>query len=473
LRLDPLPKAVVIDTNLWGNGILDVGRLKKIAEQVAKVGVQVWIRTQVVLEWASRAHEDIKIIEPPWKRLRRAAIVQQPLEFPADVHAIVEGLTKRIEAIPNVTVLPMGGAAAVAGMRDQILGTGLGTRKNGVKTGAVDSSFVRGALNKVGNDPTRVVFISGNAGDLKAVAKEMGIGPLIIRDENNIAGALFFSMSAPKEVQQYIAGEFLGLVTIAPPSPDPHSQMDHPYFNEPWFGISDIEITDAGLSDLLPFDVTELQLEAGQYRLVGLRFMDIFESGEGDPYSGSVDFDAVLIGPVSASGYELDADGEVVMRGGMLGEVVITAPFSASVANNQVSFSPTGTAGAQGPETRFSGGSDALEWLGEFVLSLAGVETVDDTGWIDDDLTLEGANGRKVPVERSGDFDEWTVSFDLETDVVEIGCRYDPGARVWAGKDSFDMFPPYYVVGVNGESETGPGPYAAIAAVWVHLVEPL
>ena len=230
LRLDPLPRAVVIDANLWGTGILDVVRLTAIAEQVAKVGVQVWVPTQVVLEWASHAHDDAQLIEPAWKRLRRAEVVAKPSGIPTDVRTIAEQLTERIEDIPNVTVLPMSGAAAIAGLRDQILGVGSGTRKSGVKTGAVDSSFVRDALTRAKSDPTTVVFVSGNAGDLQSVAKAMGVGPLIIRNEHTLTGSLFFSMSATEEVEQYIAGEFLGLVSIDPPTPDPHSQMDHLVF---------------------------------------------------------------------------------------------------------------------------------------------------------------------------------------------------------------------------------------------------
>lgn len=83
----------------------------------------------------------------------------------------------------------------------------------------------------------------------------MGVGPLIIRSENAVAEALFYSMAAPTDVQRFIAGEFLGPVSIAPPTPaDPHSNEDHRYIAEPYFGISDIELSDPYVADRLDFD---------------------------------------------------------------------------------------------------------------------------------------------------------------------------------------------------------------------------
>lgn len=92
-------------------------------------------------------------------------------KLPSDVRDIAEDMLKRVAAVPNVKVLLMSGDAAVAWLRDQILGTGPGTRKSGVKTGGVDSSFVRDALARVGDDPSKLVFVSGNAGDLNKTAK--------------------------------------------------------------------------------------------------------------------------------------------------------------------------------------------------------------------------------------------------------------------------------------------------------------
>ena len=136
-------------------------------------------------------------------------------------------------------------------------------------------------------------------------------------------------------------------------------------------------------------------------------------------------------------------------------------------------FNATGTAGAEELEVRFDDSSEALQWLTEFFWSLAGVEVADDVAWIEEDeILLKGVNGRVVTVERTGDIDQWILTFDLDGNEVEIECSYDPGARVWAGKDSFDMFPPYYLSGGGNEEVGGPGPYRAIAAIWRHLVEP-
>lgn len=73
--LHPTPKAVVLDANLWGEGILDIGQLRTHAERLGKSGIEVWIPTQVALEWASHARDHVRKASLAWKNLERMGLV--------------------------------------------------------------------------------------------------------------------------------------------------------------------------------------------------------------------------------------------------------------------------------------------------------------------------------------------------------------------------------------------------------------
>ncbi|KSU56123.1 hypothetical protein AS181_18955 [Gordonia sp. SGD-V-85] len=85
-------------------------------------------------------------------------------------------LQGRISSIPNVVIVPMLGKNAIAGLRDQVLGTGPGTQKNNVRTGGVDSSWVRDAVSHAGQDPPYgLVFFTDNHSDVEETLREMEI----------------------------------------------------------------------------------------------------------------------------------------------------------------------------------------------------------------------------------------------------------------------------------------------------------
>lgn len=200
------------------------------------------------------------------------------------------------------------------------------------------------------------------------------------------------------------------------------------------------------------------------YHLVGLRGMDAVDVEENDPHSGSVEFEAFLLGSVAEIGYALDSDGEVVMNGDTLHGTLIRAGFSASVKDNIATFTANDTANLQSPLRQFDAGEDAWEWLMESIGSLSGVEVVGDgEAKAEGELVVKGANGRVATVERWGDSDEWEVVFGLDDDEeIRIQCDNDPSARVWAGKEAFDAWPPFQLFG-RGRLEPGPVPRHLIA----------
>ncbi len=82
-----------------------------------------------------------------------------------------------------------------------------------------------------------------------------------------------------------------------------------------------------------------------------------------------------------------------------------------------------------------------------------------------DELALRSPLGRTVTVSFSGSiYDDWTAEFEADELSVEVVCRYDPGVRGWAGRDSFDSADPFFLA--SAESDISPEPFTSLAAVW-------
>ncbi|MFE3058713.1 hypothetical protein [Nocardia sp. NPDC059239] len=155
-------QAVVLDTNLWSHGRLDIGALADLATRLRAYDVEVWIPRQVVLEWARHASDDAELAAPAWNRLRRCGLVQGRFPVVRDVTTMVDQLFDGLRGLNNVRVLAMRGASAIAGITDQILGIGAGTVRTGTRTGAADSSWIRDALATAQHDTGRIVFVTAN-----------------------------------------------------------------------------------------------------------------------------------------------------------------------------------------------------------------------------------------------------------------------------------------------------------------------
>lgn len=472
----PTLTAVVFDTNLWGKGTLDVAQLMKHAKRLAKSGVQVWVPRQVLLERVSHTVADAAAAEPIWKRLRRADMVSTKFPVPVETPAVLKEVEAKVSAIPNVKVLPITGDAAIAGIEDQILGTGAGEVRNGVKTGAVDSSWVRDAVAAAGGDASLLVFVTGNAKDVQATAKEAGFGPVNIRSEHALYSSLFGASAAPDKLTQLIAAHLETLVSDPADDPDPH-----PFPVDSMLPITDIELGGAILDYPYPIEPTEVTLAPGSkiVAMVGVEVVD--GPGPSDdnasvgatvdkPFSSTVEFHLLVLTDLAVSGYELDEDGQVQMHSADAYSNVVLAPVVADVEDLHVEVTPNGLSSADTAEERFTEGHDGLEWLLGELANLAGVTLVDDDSTLDEFL-LTAVDSISVVATLEGDaYEEWELVFDLGDDSVSVSCVYDAGARVWAGSDSFDSRPPYYLVSGNLDDGFGAGePYSAISAVWHYL----
>jgi len=475
LPIAPTPQAVVIDTSLWGRGTLDIGRLQSHAERLAKSGIEVWVPTQVLLEWSSHAVNDAKEAAPIWKRLYRAGLVAEKFPLLADVDSMVAALTAKLEAIPNIKVLPMTKEAAVQGLKDQILGTGPGSSRSGVKTGGVDSSWVRDALSAAGNDPAQVLFVTGNAKDVHATAKAMGIAPLHVRTEQNMYSALFGAVMAPTQLVKLVTGE-MDILTAVVDTEDWHS-----FPEESGVPLQQISLTPDLFDPPYSFEVTDVTLAAGA-SVVAIVAVEVVSESDDEPPTNepepsndatpttvTVEFKALLLGNLDVNGYQLDQDGQVVTQSTNIYGALVVAPFIADVEDLHVEVGAAGNAVADTSEPRFDEPHEALEWVIAELTNLHGVTVVDDD-ITNDEFVFTGVGDLTVIATMSGDaYSDWTLEFEVDDETVVVSCRYDPSARVWAGKDSFDMWPPYVLSQSAGDDSFAGEPYSAMSLVWRYL----
>jgi hypothetical protein len=460
--ITPTPGAVVIDANIWGRGSLNLNTLRTTAKKLASGGVQVWVPTQVLLEWASHAVDDARSAAPYWNRLYRAGLASDRFPVRSSLDGVLESLRKAVTSIPNVTVLSMTGEAAIAGVQDQILGTGPGTSSRGVKTGAVDSSWVRDALAVAADQGTEVLFVTRNINDVRATAEAMDLG-VHVRTDAEMFESLFGTVAAPEQLVRRITAR---LDQRAAPDPE-----RYPAYMESLLPINDIQISPTAF--LAPDRYSPVGTSLGHTsRVIAISSVRAVEPSEdaatrstSTSTSSTVEFTLLVLADVNVTAYEHGADGEVSPFNGVIGPCLVTAQLVADV-EDIVQISGGNTAIAETSTPGFADPLEGLRWVLERVPAIIGVE-LDSDDIENDTFTFTGPEDTILTATRSG-YDDWTLIFDLDGADVAISCHHDPGARVWAGRDSFDLRDPYYLSSDDGEATTK-GPYAAIGAVWRYV----
>ncbi|GAB4085063.1 hypothetical protein GCM10028784_16930 [Myceligenerans cantabricum] len=178
---------VVVDTNAFGGGRLQLDQVEGLAKELAPVDAEVVIPEVVVWEWAEHACRDLKELgqtaDQLGKRVRRAGLVslhpaaKQPAPMAPAVQVVVDEMLVALSKLQNVRVLQTSAQGALAGLRAQVLQTGAGSRKPasvGTKTGAADTAWVYDAFDLAGNDPERLVFFSADK-DVAAACADRGV----------------------------------------------------------------------------------------------------------------------------------------------------------------------------------------------------------------------------------------------------------------------------------------------------------
>lgn len=474
----PQPEAVVFDTNVWSSGRVNAETFKARATRLGKAGVKVLIPEVILWEWVSHSAQDTKNGVDTWRRLTKAGLVSGTYPGPHNHVDVLEKLGESLAAIPNAQILPVSGDAAIAGLRDQILQTGPGSTKQGDKTGAADSAWVRDVLTAVGGDPSKVIFVSKDVKGIRETCQELGVTSPRIVTEHELFPTLFTFAPAPASATRLVADHLLTALDSALAADDRHSPP-----MEPWISVTEFNFVDApaGLEDLYSGESVTLDPEP---TLVGIRHVEVLNFDEEKPDEATVRFEIVLLGQLTVWGYELDADGSVESTTTTLWNQLIEAPMVAELQDLTLhNLTSDGPAAVSDPERRFPDGQEARQWLADALTAFEGVTVhpldedglpgaaSEDPGLLfiqEDEVALQSPLGRTVTASLSGSvYEDWTAEFEADKLSVEVVCCYDPGVRVWAGRDSFDSAEPFFLA--SADSDMSPEPFTALATLWRYL----
>jgi hypothetical protein len=465
--------AVVFDTNCFGYGRPDLGELGYLARRLREIGIVAWVPEPVAWEWAQHVGEDWDTVRvrlgDEHRRVKKAGLAsfESPYGDPA---AVAEAFLAKLGEVPNVIVLPLSAANAREGLRDQILQRPPGRRKEGVKTGASDSAWLRDVLEQVDGDVARVLFASEDR-DVGAALKAWGKADPLMRPLDELLATLFTvtidtgaatqvlvrymldNLPATQGTGTFEVGETPALQSVVEyilDAPDPDTRIDNVTIRRitKLVGIVSvaIEVADDGSADDLPASGRSVKLgKRGMYGLVE----------QESPHT--VLATMMLLADAEAAVSHRDVDERLVTTVTMVPDILLRAEMVFDlVAGKVAAVRSEGEAAAFGYHDAYDDDVDAynsiLEEIGDVIPGLNMSDKLAVSNTFEEEI-----NGHEVSVEYDQvDAGEWKLRVEIDDNDAELHCWYDVGARVWLGReDSFDM-PGAYPVAVSIAESSNP-----------------
>jgi hypothetical protein len=482
-------KAAVLDASFVDKGRLNIGGIERLAAGLGARSAELWIPEVVLLEFAVHAWEDLKLQLQIHKRLRQAGLAEgQPLTDPGSSQ-IAGKLLKIITGIPNVILVGLNGESAAAGLRDQILGTGPGSVKAGVRTGAADSAWVRGVLDRANHELRSVVFLSRNEEDVVKTALAIGHARSDIQIWKRSGAKAeqemldkFFGRAAPREPVETIDRlTVLRVITQALQSECEAARKLHDQHGPPpaWIDVDEVNIGvnhDWGDDDEIASMMDpEAEVEPGA-ELIDVAVTNFYAADE-DGIGVMVDYTVRLLADVRVEGQKINNDGDGYWDWVVLRDRLLTVPYTAMLRNGVLAdVSQTDAATNDTASPRFDDNFDSFEWLYTEELSSWQHITIHphvEDGSLPKTFELRAPDGRIEIAELNPPADlteDWTLEF--EKTGASINSTYDPTARAALGRqDSFEVFPPVSLASATRRGVGAwPQPYTALAHVWAYLM---
>lgn len=468
-------RAVVIDTCAFSHGNFDVEKVKGLGKRLDARGVELWIPSQVVYELAAHASRALAKLKTAYRPLRNTGLVDEFKSLTGS--QIAREFMTVCEDIPNVLIVEMYGDSAVEAIKDQILGTGPGTVKSTdeIRTGAVDSSWVRDVMHESDADPTSLIFLSANRRDIVATAAELGIGEDEIascsREDQLFADFLLPDSSLDStSVLGFIVDRLLVDMQEAADLDDRHGPPP------PWIEVSSISIPRLPREDRESLErfVDDYTVELEPMpELVGLR--DVSLSAEGGRVE--VSYTVLLYGDLTVEGLTIDNDGSVIPEWDLLQDMMLTVPYVAEVQKEGLGTPrQTDSAVARPSRREFDDATDAYNWLYHDELSEwlgVSVEAVDDANEPPHRFRLRGPRGQveEAVIQEDSVVDGWKLDFDGAS--VALVADEAGDTRAWVGDDddSYVIVTPIMIHSANSSGKTlSSAPYTALSAVWARLM---
>lgn len=349
-------RAIVLDANAFGKGLPDLNHLHRLSDLVARVGIETWVPEPVAWEWAEHLAREVEIfrrsVPSVFRAMRRGGIQGKPPNLPTGGEKeIIEEFLFKLSSVPGVILVRLTGDSAMKGLRDQILQTGPGRRKDGVKTGGSDSAWLRDVLAKAGGDFARVVLLSKDR-DVASSCKELKVEPPRMLSLYELNKALFNFVNGSEGLARRIEVHFARLI-------DDLRTNVYDGWVEPDFNLGDFHADPE-------FLLSDKSRSNHQVHSVTLRHVHevlcVSDVGrEGEPYGESAEEAIASLGDmtlgasvefradVDVSTYEIDADGEVQMDGHTLYDVRIASSLLMEILNGEIDFCTPLTSARIGP----------------------------------------------------------------------------------------------------------------------------
>ena len=135
---------VVIDTNFVGKGRFSPKQITGLGQRISASGALLLVPEVVVWEWAEHLVSDVRLAKESLNRIEPYSELFSTVgaELTTSVDEAVETISAHIDGQDSFAVSRLHGDDAIRSIRDQILQTGAGETKSGIKTGAADSTVL-------------------------------------------------------------------------------------------------------------------------------------------------------------------------------------------------------------------------------------------------------------------------------------------------------------------------------------------
>lgn len=472
---DPVhARFVVLDTNMSGHkGEFDASWVQGLAARLAAQGVQLWVPQVVTWEWADHAAATQAEVLPGLRRLDRLDIPGMPGPPTKTLTRteIASAIEETLRRMSNVEVVPVHGGSAIQALKDQILLTGPGARKDGVKTGAADSALVRDSTEHIGRHRVgELAFLSSNKPDIyKTLGTIAGCQDVkVFGNEKALMDGLASSRAERKqEAEQRLENAEVRSAIVKhfrDAEQDLHDSDDgHGVPAESWATrlVAEIDLSGLPSNPGAQFDqVTDVQVHPNSH-VAGISGVSVDESETENIRYAS--FDLILDTVVQVEGYTVDNRDGSIFSGNDEVDALLQIGCVAELRGTEVvNVRQVDQAIDADLDLNFGDETDAQEWLAEYLSELTGTRVQDDpavgAGGVPARKTLVTAAGQLVasihfehphPDSAAGDGAVWSASFAVGPDeelVIAGGieCLYDSSAEMSLGDgDVIHMFPPY------------------------------
>ncbi|KQY46733.1 hypothetical protein ASD18_04770 [Cellulomonas sp. Root137] len=187
---------------------MQLDQVEGLAAELRSANVEVVVPEVVLWEWAQHAHADLVAhydslrVGAKTFRGSRMAGAFPDVSDRAELHTVsveqvLSHLRDQLSQLDNVSVLPATPAAALVGLKAQVLMQGPGERKSGIKTGAADMAWVQDVLALAESEPARLVLLTSDS-DVEAAFKYLGAAPPVrYTRRNQLVGAVRGLVPAP------------------------------------------------------------------------------------------------------------------------------------------------------------------------------------------------------------------------------------------------------------------------------------